>query len=125
MDVYVSNGTSNLKGTNMKTNNQPTSSNATRTKQPKQALMSNMSQADKKFFRQLLDILKRYHCQREALFQILHETTKNWEPVYRVLQGELEIVQKADQTQHLPLRTQAQHLLPQQQLRKTVWFWRT
>ncbi len=48
MDVCASNGSSNLKETNMKANNQPTSSNATRTNQLKQAPMSNMSQADKK-----------------------------------------------------------------------------
>lgn len=61
-------------------------------------LEPRMSAADKAFFRQLLDILKLYNRQREALFQILQELkAENWEPIYRIIQNEPEIVQRTDE----------------------------
>ena len=59
--------------------------------------MSHMSSEDKEFFSRLLDIIKRYHRQREALVQILREYCENWEPIYHVLQDDTQIVGKANE----------------------------
>jgi hypothetical protein len=59
--------------------------------------ISKMSKEDKEFFRDMLDTLKLFYRQREALFQICESQLKNWQPVYHVLQGEPEILRKADE----------------------------
>ena len=56
-----------------------------------------MSKEDKEFFREMLDAVKLLYCQREALFVICEHELKNWEPVWRVLQNDPEIIHKADQ----------------------------
>ena len=57
-----------------------------------------MSKEDKEFFRDMFDTIKLLYCycQREALFVICERELKNWEPVWRVLQNDPEIIHKAD-----------------------------
>jgi hypothetical protein len=60
--------------------------------------LSRMSAEDKVFFRRLLEILNLFHRQREALFQILRKlNAENWEPIYRIIQNEPDIVQSTDE----------------------------
>jgi hypothetical protein len=38
-----------------------------------------------------------FWCQRDALFEICKSQLNNWEPVWRVLQGEPERIRRADE----------------------------
>jgi hypothetical protein len=60
--------------------------------------MSRMSDDDKEFFRTLIDTLRVFWSQREALFQICDsQLTGDWKSVYRIAQSEPEIVHKGDE----------------------------
>jgi len=56
-----------------------------------------MSKEDKEFFRDMFDTIKLLYCQREALFVSCERELKNWEPVWRVLQNDPDIIHQADQ----------------------------
>lgn len=70
---------------------------AAKKKRSTKLLMSELSEDDKEFFKQMIDVLHLFYRQRAALFAILYEqAAENWEPVYRIMQNDPEITKEAD-----------------------------